>query len=221
MAATPVAHVPRRSQIERTAESDARMLEAAIALIIERGADRTTLKDVGERAGYSRGLAGYRFGSKAGLLAFVVRSVGDAWLRALTRATHGRCGLEALEAATDAHLRFCLEAPDHVRAFYALWFEAIGPGSEVRDIIAGVHDRRRRDVETWIRDGIAAGALAADVDARAVADAFCASITGIVYQWLIRPAAVNDIRRMHRDLEGIMRRLLDGGAGAALRASPA
>ena len=69
-----------RTQAERTAESDARMLAAAVQLIVERGADGMTLKDVGEFAGYSRGLAGHRFGSKAGLFSALVRSVGEDWL---------------------------------------------------------------------------------------------------------------------------------------------
>ena len=50
----------RRTQAERTALSDARMLDAAVSLICERGTAGMTLKEVGERAGYSRGLASYR-----------------------------------------------------------------------------------------------------------------------------------------------------------------
>ena len=62
----------RRTQAERTARSDAQMLDTAIKLICEYGTERTTLKAVGETAGYSRGLAGSRFGSKEGLMIFVV-----------------------------------------------------------------------------------------------------------------------------------------------------
>ena len=53
----------RLTQVERKEISDAKMLEAAVDLIVERGAGLVTLKDVGEKAGYSRGLAGYRFES--------------------------------------------------------------------------------------------------------------------------------------------------------------
>ena len=49
--------VSRRTQAERTALSDARMFDAAMQLIVEQGTHATTLKAVGERAGYSRGLA--------------------------------------------------------------------------------------------------------------------------------------------------------------------
>ena len=107
----------RLSQAERTEISDARMLEAAIKLIVERGVPNTTLKDIGELAGFSRGLAGYRFGNRAGLFEFVVRSVGEEWLNELKAVTRGKVGIDAIEAAVNAHCRFCEEAPDHVFAF--------------------------------------------------------------------------------------------------------
>ena len=62
-----------RTQAERTAISDKAMLDAAIELILEHGTDKTTLAAIGEKAGYSRGLATYRFGSKAGLYDEVTR----------------------------------------------------------------------------------------------------------------------------------------------------
>ena len=86
MAAT--ATIPR-TQLERTALSDARMADAAVKLICERGAAETTLKDVGLLAGYSRGLASYRFGTKAGLWSFLVRTIGEELLAELERARTG------------------------------------------------------------------------------------------------------------------------------------
>ena len=201
----------RRTQAERSAQSDERMLEVAIALIVEHGTADMTLKDVGERAGYSRGLAGYRFGHKAGLLSFVVRSIGEEWLRELTQVTAGKTGIEALNAAIDGHYRFVLEAPDHVRAFYILWFAAVGPRSEVREVVVHIHDRRRQDVEHWITQGVNAGQISAGVDAARVADQFSAAIIGIVYQWLVNPTAMAQIKSMHDDLKVSMQMLLGAG----------
>jgi len=198
---------PRR-QADRTALSDSRMLDAAVRLIVERGMERTTLKEVGELAGYSRGLAGYRFGSKSKLFGFVVKAIGEEWLKELTRVTQGKAGIDALVAATDAHYRFCVEAPDHVRAFYLLWFASIGPGSEYKEIIAGIHRRRQRDVTAWIRNGMKAGHIHAAADAPGVSNLFCASIIGIVYQWLVNPGALPEIEAMHNDLKQTMGLLL-------------
>ena len=97
----------RLTQVERKEISDAKMLEAAVDLIVERGAGQVTLKDVGEKAGYSRGLAGYRFGNREGLFDFVLRSVGDEWLGELTQVTANSFGYQAIAAALDAHIKFC------------------------------------------------------------------------------------------------------------------
>lgn len=189
-----------RTQAERSALSDRRMLDAAVRLIVERGTGRTTLKEVGEIAGYSRGLAGYRFGSKEGLFNFVVKAIGEEWLEELKQVTDGKSGLEAIAAATDAHFRFCRDAPDHVRAFYILWFESIGPDADVRETVAAIHRRRQRDVVSWIEAGRNARSVRQDVDAGSVAAQFCATIIGIVYQWLVTPDVLDEIEKMYADL---------------------
>ena len=191
----------RRTQAERTAESDARMTDAAIRLIVLRGAAGTHLKDVGERAGYSRGLASYRFGNKAGLFTHIIDAVGEDWRRELGGAVRGRHGLDAILAATDAHYRFVQEAADRIRAFYVLWFDSIGPDAALKDVVAAVHERRRRDVERWITAGMASGNVRHDADARMIAEQFCAAIIGIVYQWLVTPDATDHICDLHEGLK--------------------
>ncbi len=198
----------RRTQAERTDLSDQRMLDAAVALIVERGTAGTTLKEVGERAGYSRGLAGYRFGSKDGLFAFIVRAIGEYWLTELTRVTRGLSGYQALAAATGEHLRFCRDAPDRVRAFYLLWFESVGPESGVRRVVAGIHDRRRRDVLAWLEEGVRRGEIAPLLPPAAIAAQFGATIVGIVYHWLQHPEDLDGVAALHADLRENMRILL-------------
>jgi AcrR family transcriptional regulator len=105
----------RRSHAERTALSDARMLDAAVSLIVTRGAAGTTLKEVGELAGYSRGLASVRFGNKAALFAFIVRSVGEEWLATLREAVREQVGHGAdvvrAHFAGHANTEFVMQMP--------------------------------------------------------------------------------------------------------------
>lgn len=210
------ATVTVRTQEERSALSDARMAAAAVALLCERGAAATTLKDVGVLAGYSRGLANYRFGSKPGLWAFLVRTIGEAWRTELDEAVAGRTGLEAIHAAVDAHCRFLLDDSERIRAFYILWFDSVGPDAELKADIAGIHERRRTDVETWIHRGIAAGSIRPGADVRAVAEQFCAAIIGIVYQWLVSPPADARVRQLHAGLKDQMAQVLSPAAPGAL-----
>src|ERR1700722_3737244 len=58
----------RRTQRERSEQSASRLLEAAIELIAEKGFERTTVAEIGERAGYSRSMVRARYGSKEALL---------------------------------------------------------------------------------------------------------------------------------------------------------
>ncbi|HEX4107445.1 MAG TPA: TetR/AcrR family transcriptional regulator [Solirubrobacteraceae bacterium] len=203
----PAVHAPRRgrTQVERAALSDARLTDAAVALICERGAAGTTLKDVGLRAGYSRGLAGYRFGTKAGLWSFLVKTIGEEWRAELGRAVADTTGgLDTIFAAVDAHGHFLLESSERIRAFYILWFDSVGPDAELKQVIANIHERRRRDVEVWILSGVETGTIRPDVDIRELAEQFCAAVIGIVYQWLVTPLAHDHVRALHEGLKQAM-----------------
>lgn len=200
------------TQDERSALSDARMADAAVALICQRGAAGTTLTDVGVRAGYSRGLASARFRSKAGLWAFLVRTIGEEWLGALRHAVAGTSGLETIHAAVDVHCRFLLESSERIRAFYILWFDSVGSVPELRAVIASARQRRQRDVEEWIASGIEAGMIPDSVDITTIAEQFCAAVIGIVYSWLVSPRAHIEVRQLHAGLKDQMTRALSPGA---------
>lgn len=180
------------------------MLETAVQLITEHGTTNTTLKDVGEMAGYSRGLAGYRFGNKAGLFEFVFRSVAAQWLESLTEATAGKIGHDAIGAAIDAHYQYCADTPYYFSAFYTLWFESIGPESVLQEVVANIHQRRAHDVAEWIKAGIKENTIDGSVDADEVANFFCAMIVGIVYQWLLNPDDLDAIKALYNDLKSTM-----------------
>src|SRR5690349_25093328 len=63
----------RRTQQERREETERRVLAAATALIAQRGSRALTLAEVGEAAGYSRGIVSHHFGSRENLLRAVMR----------------------------------------------------------------------------------------------------------------------------------------------------
>ena len=201
---------PRRSltQGERTALSNSRMFETAINLIVRHGVEGMTLKEVGEIAGYSRGLAGYRFGSKKDLLAHIIHSIGDEWVQELTPVTRNKVGLEAICAAVRAHFCFCRDAPNHVLAFYILWFESITPGSLCKDVMLGIHERRKKDISDWVRKGIEQKLIEPTVHPDVIAEQFCSAIIGIVYHWVNKPTAMSEVKKLHEGLEEIMTMLL-------------
>lgn len=177
----------RRKQADRTALSDRKLTEAAIDLMVHHGIQGTTLQAVGERAGYSRGLATHRFGSKAGLFGKVLQVASADWLERVQKAVGGLTGVEALCAATDAGEQFFLERPDEVRAMYLLWFLSIDPSADYRANLANVHNAQRRDAAAWIRAGQKAGQIDPALDPMRIAEQYVAAMAGIAYQWLANP----------------------------------
>jgi AcrR family transcriptional regulator len=181
----------RMTQAERTALSDARMLEAAKELIAEHGTHNTTLREVGEKAGYSRGLASNRFGSKEGLFSQLVRDFNRRWAEELRRSVKDSTGLPAFSAALDAVEYFLLNRSDEMKALYILWFESMSSHDEVRQRLARNHTAYRRDAERWVREGIADGTIRDTIDPYCFAVEFASLIFGLIYQWLVDPARID------------------------------
>jgi AcrR family transcriptional regulator len=178
---------PRRTQPERVAESDGRMMSAALRLIGERGYRGTSLAAIGEAAGYSRGLVHERFGSKSGLLWKLVKHMLRVWNhegQARSEASH--VGIDALCDLLDNHQR-AVATDRGIRAFYALMFEALGPTPELVKEFRELHRRFRADIVRTLRAGIAGGTIRADIDPDAQAAILLGSLRGIAFQWLLDP----------------------------------
>jgi len=177
----------RIRQTERTELSEQRLVQAAIELLVKTGIQNTTLQAVGDLAGYSRGLVTHRFGSKAGLFEHVMKSVSANWLQRLRSAVGTRVGADAFAAATDAAYEYARNCTDEVRATYLLWFLSIDPGKDFESNLVNVHKAQRRDAAAWVRTGHKAGLVNTSVDPVRFAEQYCASMAGIVYQWLVCP----------------------------------
>ena len=139
------------TQAERTALSDKAMLEAAMALVLEYGTDKTTLAMIGEKAGYSRGLATYRFGSKGGLYDALCKSISRHWLKYLKRGVGEKTGIEAMCAALDTIYQFEQDLPEEARALQILYSGAASPNSEFQETAVSIRRRQKSDVAEWLR----------------------------------------------------------------------
>src|SRR4051794_15602712 len=91
----------RRTQAERSAASEEALLRAAAELITERGLDGASLRSIGARAGTSRAMPSYHFGSKDELIAQLAQrghelTIG-ATIEALQRASRNAEELTKLD----------------------------------------------------------------------------------------------------------------------------
>lgn len=173
------------TQAERTARSDAAMFSAAIDLINEHGTRKMTLKEIGERAGYSRGLASYRFGSKDGLLSELLARFNKRWKEHLAGHLDETQGLDAIRAGIRAQREFFDSEPRYLGAMYRIWYESLGSDSSVRGALAKQHRIYREDVRGWVLEGIQQGDISETIDVDQFAARYCAFMFGTIYQWLV------------------------------------
>jgi AcrR family transcriptional regulator len=177
----------RSTQAERTALAEEKMVKATIELLNSAGMAGTTLIAIGERAGYSRGLATHHFGSKSGLFRKVLKHITSIWTQELERNLQGKDGLDAILAALDAHREHMVDNPDHSRAMNILWAGSFEPASEFKPNVIEFHRLQREAAATWIAAGQKSGDIRPEVDPGSFAEQLYASLLGLNYQWLVNP----------------------------------
>jgi len=195
------------TQAERTALSDQRMLTAAVNLIVERGPEKTTLKALGDASGYSRGLVTYRFGSKAGLFAAVIKRVSERFAEEVQQAVGDAEAIDAILVAAETYYRFVLKSPKDIRAMQILFHTAAEPGSSLTAIVSRVQAMQRSQIAAWVEAGQRAGAIKRDVCAETFAVRFCAYTLGTTYFWMLDSRSIA-WQRAHEDFKTNIRQQL-------------
>jgi AcrR family transcriptional regulator len=190
----------RRSQAERRGESEEALLNAAAALIAERGVERASLASIGESAGASRGLPTHHFGSKDGLVARLAERVQDHVSAAVRDAVEQRThrtveelsALDLLRATLDTYLGLFERPTADERALIVMW----GATFPSHASIDGMLEADRRSYDGWadlIRSGQHDGSIRSDVDATASAVALFGLMRGVAALLLTE----SDITDMH------------------------
>lgn len=197
---------PRRTQAERRAESDRGLLLAAAELIAEEGFNAATFEKVGARAGYSRGLASQRFGSKDGMIEALIDYLHERSMELAS--AEGRAdmtGLDAIISSVDIYLRN-FEREQAIRSYFVAMAGSVATLSHLRAAFAASHMKAKERFEAHIREGQAEGSISKDLDAEAAALMIGSLILGISTQWLID--ASTDLERIRKTSLDTLRRSL-------------
>jgi AcrR family transcriptional regulator len=198
-------------QQQRSDLSTRRLLDATTALIAERGLERTTLADIGSRAGYSQGLVTRRFGSKTNLLVTLVdRMTARYGPERLGDTVGDRTGVAAVRHILGEIRDDAVRSPSDVRGFYALMFEGIKPVPELRDRLRALNRTFRQMLAALVAAGIRDGTVAADVDPAAVANLITATLRGAAYLWMLDPDDVDLAAELDSTADHMVRLLTTG-----------
>lgn len=186
----------RRTQAERSDESERRLLDATARVVAEQGVSAATFEAIGRGAGYSRGLATQKFGSKAGLIEALIGELHesqDSLLRA--HHIHERPGLDALLGFVDLYLSH-LGEHQATRAYFMLLAGAVADASPLRSIFGDSHERVKVRLAGLVARGQADGGIRAEIDPDAAALMVGSLLLGLSVQWLVDPGT--DLEAMRR-----------------------
>jgi AcrR family transcriptional regulator len=176
----------RRTQEQRRAETERRVLDAAMALIARSGSRAVTLAEVGEAAGYSRGIVYHHFGSRERLLEAVL----DQAQRFDVPAYQGD-GLDHLVRIIEAYLRHVVRQTPSARAFLQLWGEAIAADPLLAPLFARRDADFRQLLADVVRQGVADGSIRPDANPAAAAVLVVALVRGTGLQLIAQPPVRN------------------------------
>jgi AcrR family transcriptional regulator len=176
----------RRTQGERRAEAERRLVQAAAELVAEIGPARVTLANVGERAGYSRGLATHHFGSKGALMQRLVDAVTLQFREGIFDETHSDSAMDEAMGLVRTYFQVISNLQPVNRARLVLWADAVATGSpDVRPAMVGADREFREAITKSLQRGLAAGEFPDSVDPQGLATVIVGMLRGVALQSLL------------------------------------
>lgn len=189
-------------------QRQAELLETAIEVFAKRGYQATTMEEIAERAGVSKGMLYIYFKNKEALFGAVFRWFGKMTEAMVLAGIHGLDDEVAQIkriAATWADV--AIQHRDYVPLFLDFWAAASVKGmrNDYAEDLAAMYEVYRNLIVDIIERGKAKGSFRPDTDARAIAYLLVGGMDGIFIQsWLSQPA---DLDRL---IERATASLLDG-----------
>jgi AcrR family transcriptional regulator len=175
----------RRKQHERREEAERRILDSAIALISEKGIAGMTLGEVGERAGYSRGLPAHHYGNKEGLLIAVVESIGASFRDARRSGGRKSPGMQSIVDIVRVYLDRSAGHDLTTRALHVMFSEGFVSGGPLAAALDRFNRLSLAHIEAHIRIGIRRGEIRSEADPAAESVVILGALRGISAQFLV------------------------------------
>ncbi|BCJ50944.1 TetR family transcriptional regulator [Actinoplanes sp. NBRC 14428] len=190
----------RRGAYEKGVRRRREILDRAIEVFADRGAEGTSLRAIGEAIGVSHAALKHYFSSREELLVEVYRAAEErsidedpapetsSVVGLMTHAARRNHGVPGLVQLYSTLVAAALEAGhDDARTFFSARFDGL-----------------RRLLADRVRDEQAAGRIRADISAEAAAALVIAASDGLQTQWLLDPAV--DIEKSLDLLESLLER---------------
>ncbi len=210
--ATATANGVKQQQSERTR---AALIEAATALLLDKGYEGTTLALLAQRVRMTKGAIYHHFPDKEALLRAVMGHVRRTWERAVgARIPQAGDALERVGTLFDHQARLIDREPSLCLLVTGMTLQSRSLGRELARVVEGINDDFTALVRGILADGQRAGTVRDDLEAEELARAVVAIVKAIGCSRAMEPSRQAFLTRMQTTrtvvLAGIRRSAVDG-----------
>lgn len=215
-----------RTKREQRRVSIERILESALACIMERGYHSTTVADIAEDAGVTKGAVYFYFENKSALFMALLEEIEALIVGELEAkmAAAGVAPVHQLVAAIHAQGLLAANRSNHLVVFTIALVEFRGTGDPIEHRLRQIYDHLRQVIEGIIVRGQEAGQFNIGLTPSALTSIVLALEHGTLLEWYLRSSEMNggDLVRAARTvlLDGILSQPA-GGAPGGVRARSA
>lgn len=189
-------------------------MTAAAEIIAAEGFAAASFDRIGQAAGYSRGLASQKFGSKDGLVEAVIQFV-QARMDAATAVALKSASNPVEEVLVYVEVTLTQIEKDFLaRSYFVMMAAAIANRLPIQKAFRVQHDMFRLKVKEIIERGLAEGSIRAGIDADSSAISVGSMTLGIATQLLLDPKL--DIAAVRAAAVAAVARALDSGDAVVL-----
>jgi len=186
------------------AETQERIVAAAVAFFLERGFERTSISLVASRAGVSRASVFWHFGNKENLFREALRRVMVPFYEEFQANLEQLDPRKRLLEIVDAYERVVEEQGDAIRSMVRWTLESEKLRASLMPTLMELHAEFVRDLRRSLDE------LLKDAgEARAIAHAMASLLDGNLLLSMLDPAT-NDVRLRRQGLRIVLERILDG-----------
>jgi len=190
-----------RKNSERRTDSNLRIINAAMELFSEKGYQRTTLIQIGQRAGVTGTLVSNRFGSKERLLRAVLAHILNRFEKSEARLSKQSEETSTVSQQLDQFVRMYLEdvaeQGARIRALYVIMGEALGALPEISEEVNRVNGVFRGEIKDYLKRGVSLEEFNGELDPEIVSTLMVGLLRGISMQILFEPDRLDLAKVIH------------------------
>jgi AcrR family transcriptional regulator len=188
-----VMHRPATRKQQRAASIE-KIFDAALQLFVSRGYRNTTVEQIANEIGLTKGAVYFYFKTKEAIMLRLLDQAEEIVVDRMLEdsAAAGNSARDKLVEFVHGQARLALVHPLHILLLILMSLEFVGFGGEIEDRIRAIYQRMYQELEAIIGLGQMSGEIRDDVGARELASMLMASHDGVFLEWY----------RRHEELDG-------------------